>query len=61
MEQSNAKETQDCSLLHQLNISGKEPEDTMTLVPQTIRLGVSRDYKLDWEVPDALQEIYQNW
>jgi hypothetical protein len=61
MEQSDAKETQDCSLLHQPNVSGKEPEDTMTLVPRTIGLGVSRDYELDREVPDALREIYQNW
>jgi hypothetical protein len=54
MEQSNAKETQDCSLLHQPNVSGKEPEDTMTLAPRTIGLGVSRDYELNQEVPDAL-------
>lgn len=33
----------------------------MTVAPRTIGLGVSRNYELDREVPDALQEIYQNW
>ncbi|KAH2531712.1 hypothetical protein KXW97_009563, partial [Aspergillus fumigatus] len=33
----------------------------MNVVPHTIGLGVSRDYDLDREVPDALREIYQNW
>jgi hypothetical protein len=61
MEQTNGKETQEFTLLHQLNISGKETEDTMSVVPRSIGLGVSRDYDLDQEVPDALREIYQNW
>jgi hypothetical protein len=61
MEQSDGKETQEFTLLHQPNVSGKETEDTMSVVPRTIGLGVSRDYDLDREVPDALREIYQNW
>jgi hypothetical protein len=61
MEQSEGKETQECTLLHQPNASVKETEDTMNVVPRTIGLGVSRDYDLDREVTDALREIYQNW
>ncbi|GKZ63037.1 hypothetical protein AnigIFM49718_010768 [Aspergillus niger] len=33
----------------------------MAVVPRSIGLGVSRDYDLDREVPDALREIYLNW
>jgi hypothetical protein len=47
MEQTDGKETQEFILLHQLNISGKETEDTMSVVPRTIGLGVSCDYDLD--------------
>ncbi|KAF7137063.1 hypothetical protein CNMCM5793_006914 [Aspergillus hiratsukae] len=61
MEQVDGKEIQECTLLHQPNVSGKEIEDTMTVVPRSIGLGVNRDYDLDREVPDALREIYQNW
>lgn len=61
MEQVDGKEIQECTLLHQPNVSGKDIEDTMTVVPRSIGLGVNRDYDLDREVPDALREIYQNW
>lgn len=61
MEQSDAKEAQECTLLYQPNVSGKETEDTMSVVPCTIGLDVSRDHELDQEVPDALREIYRNW
>ncbi|KAF4219065.1 hypothetical protein CNMCM5878_003920 [Aspergillus fumigatiaffinis] len=40
MEQSDGKETQECTLLHQPNVSVKESEDTMTVVPRTIGLGL---------------------
>ncbi|RAQ66914.1 hypothetical protein COH20_007204 [Aspergillus flavus] len=61
MEQSDAKDAQECTLLYQPNVSGKETEDTMSVVPCTIGLDVSRDHELDQEVPDALREIYRNW
>ncbi|RAL06491.1 uncharacterized protein BO97DRAFT_358636, partial [Aspergillus homomorphus CBS 101889] len=29
--------------------------------PRTIALGLTRGYASDWQVPDALRELYQNW
>ncbi|PYI36403.1 hypothetical protein BP00DRAFT_472717 [Aspergillus indologenus CBS 114.80] len=29
--------------------------------PRTIALGLTRGYTSDWQVPDALRELYQNW
>ncbi|KAI2839629.1 hypothetical protein CBS11350_7460 [Aspergillus niger] len=61
MEPVDRKETQECTFLQQPNVSLRDIEDTVAVVPRSIGLGVSRDYDLDREVPDALREIYLNW